>query len=472
MGQKTLVIKFGGTSVGSPDAVSNLVDIVRASRVDWSRLVVVVSAMSGVTDLLLSGANAAIHGDGEAAGKSIEMIREKHQQTLQRAGAGEEYWKPIQAYLSELQGLYHAVSILREASPRAMDAIASLGERMSIHVCAGYLQKGGIPNAPVEATKFLVTDANFQNASPIMTQVREKARLVFEPLFRSGAIPVVTGFIGVTTEGVITTLGRGGSDFSAAILGAALDADEVWIYTDVDGVMTADPRQVPDARSLPSLSYREISEMAYYGAKVVHPKTIRPCVEKNIPIRIKNTFHPDHPGTMILANGQTSSGVIKAVTAIRDQTVVTVQGGGMMGVPGIAARTFGTVARLGVSVTMITQASSEQSICFSVPSASGDAVRTGLNEEFRREIERGDIDSVELLEGCVILTVVGAGMRKTHGISGKIFSALGRAGVNVIAIAQGSSECSISMVVDKQDETASVRAVHELIVSGKNPGTE
>jgi bifunctional aspartokinase / homoserine dehydrogenase 1 len=469
MASKTLVIKFGGTSVGSPEAISKMVEIVRVTRADWNRLAVVVSAMGGVTDLLLSGAKAAIQGDGNAAGRSIETIQEKHQQALRKAGAGEEYWKPIQAYISELQGLYHAVSILREASPRAMDAIASLGERMSVYVCAAYLRKAGIPGVPVEATRFMVTDSNFQNASPIMGQIEEKARSVFEPLFQAGSVPVVTGFVGVTAEGVITTLGRGASDFSAAILGAALDADEVWIFTDVDGVMTADPRQVPNARSLPSLSYREISEMAYYGAKVVHPKSIRPCVEKNIPLLIKNTFHPDHPGTMILANGKKTSGVIKAVTAIRDQTMVTVQGGGMMGVPGIAARTFGTVARLGVSVTMITQASSEQSICFSVPSASGDAVRKGLNEEFHREIERGDIDSVELLDECVILTVVGAGMRKTHGISGKIFSALGQAEVNVIAIAQGSSECSISMVVDKKDETASVRAVHELIVSEKNP---
>jgi bifunctional aspartokinase / homoserine dehydrogenase 1 len=360
------------------------------------------------------------------------------------------------------------VSVLREVSPRALDAIASLGERMSIHIVAGYLARAGVAGAPVEATEFLITDAKFQNASPLMNEVGGRATQVLDPIFRRKAVPVITGFIGATREGVITTLGRGGSDYSAAIMGAALDADAVWIYTDVDGVMTADPRQVPEALSLPSLSYREISEMAYYGAKVVHPKTIRPCVERNIPLWIKNTFNPGHPGTEIMANGRAASGVIKAVTSIRDQTMVTVQGGGMMGVPGIAARTFATVARMGVSVTLITQASSEQSICFSVPTHNGKSVQSHLEDEFRKEIDREDIDAVDLLEACVIVTVVGAGMRTTHGVSGRIFSALGRAGVNMIVIAQGSSECSISMMVDKNDETPALRAIHALLVADQN----
>jgi aspartate kinase len=367
-----------------------------------------------------------------------------------------------------LDGLYHAVAVLREASPRAMDAIASLGERMSIHIVSGYLRQAGLQAVPVEAGSFLLTDGNFQNASPIMEQVDDRAGSVLGPILERGDVPVVTGFIGADAEGAITTLGRGGSDWSAAIIGSAIRADEVWIYTDVDGVMTADPRQAPDARSLPSLSYREISEMAYYGAKVVHPKTIRPCMDNGIPLWIKNTFHPDHPGTLIRDNGGASSGVIKAVTAIRDQMMLTVQGGGMMGVPGIAARTFAAVARMGVSVTMITQASSEQSICFSVPNRNGRAVKAELEEEFRREIDRKDIDAVEILEHCVIVTVVGAGMRKTHGISGRIFSALGDAEVNVVAIAQGSSECSISLVVENQDELPAVRAIHALIISDNN----
>jgi aspartokinase/homoserine dehydrogenase 1 len=468
MANKMLVAKFGGTSVGNPQALFNVAEIVRSATRDWRRVAVVVSAMGGVTDLLLAGAAAAGQGDSTGARQCAEAIRKQHRETIRAGSLDEAVGAPIEACLQELENLYHAVTILREVSPRALDAIASLGERMSIHIVSGYLTRGGVRCQPVEASDFILTDANFQNASPLMGEVGERARSILEPVFRRKLVPVITGFIGATREGVITTLGRGGSDYSAAIIGAAIDADEVWIYTDVDGVMTADPRQVPEARSLPSLSYREISEMSYYGAKVVHPKTIRPCVERNIPLRIKNTFHPDHPGTEILTNGRRTSGVIKAVTAIRDQTIVTVQGGGMMGVPGIAARTFDTVARLGVSVTLITQASSEQSICFSVPSASGKTVQDGLEEEFRREIDREDIDAIDLLAGCVIVTVVGAGMRKTHGVSGRIFSALGSAGVNVIVIAQGSSECSISMVVDKNDETPSLRAIHALIESKEN----
>jgi aspartate kinase len=468
MVKKMLVIKFGGSSVGSPQALSSVAEIVRSAKKDWRRVAVVVSAMGGVTDLLLKGATAAGGGDVAKAAHCVDAIRKQHHAAIEAGSLGGEATSAIDACLRELEGLYHAVSVLREVSPRALDAIASLGERMSIHIVSGYVTRAGVAGVPVEATEFLLTDAKFQNASPLMNEVSGRAAKALDPIFRHKAVPVITGFIGATREGVITTLGRGGSDYSAAILGAALAADAVWIYTDVDGVMTADPRQVPDARSLPSLSYREISEMAYYGAKVVHPKTIRPCVERNIPLWIKNTFHPDHPGTEIMANGQAASGVIKAVTSIRDQTMVTVQGGGMMGVPGIAARTFATVARMGVSVTLITQASSEQSICFSVPAHNGKAVQSHLEEEFRKEIDREDIDAVDLLEACVIVTVVGAGMRTTHGVSGRIFSALGRAGVNMIVIAQGSSECSISMMVDKEDETPAIRAIHALLVSDEN----
>jgi aspartokinase/homoserine dehydrogenase 1 len=468
MAERTLVMKFGGTSVGSPDALRGMAEIVCSNRKEWARAVVVVSAMGGVTDLLLNGTAAAIRGDADMVQRAVNAIVQKHVDVIREGGLEPETGEAIAAAIRELENLYHAVTVLREASPRAMDAIASLGERMSIHIAAGYLQRAGVPAIPLEASTFLLTDSNFQNASPIMLEIPARARPIFEPMFARHEVPVVTGFIGATSQGVITTLGRGGSDYSAAIVGVAIQADEVWIYTDVDGVMTADPRVAPDARSLPSLSYREISEMAYYGAKVVHPKTIRPCVERQIPLWIKNTFHPDHSGTVILANGQPANGVIKAVTAIRDQTMITVQGGGMMGVPGIAARAFAAVARMGVSVTLITQASSEQSICFSVPGPHGKSVQDVLEEEFRREIDREDIDAVDLLEDCVIVTVVGAGLRKTHGISGRIFTALGNTTVNVIAIAQGSSECSISMVVGKDDEITAVQAIHALIVSKEN----
>ena len=282
---------------------------------------------------------------------------------------------------------------------------------------------------------------------------------------QKGGVPVITGFIGATKSGVVTTLGRGGSDYSAGILGAALDADGVWIWTDVNGVMTADPRVVPDAQTLPELSFREVSELAYYGAKVLHPKTIRPVIERRIDLWIKNTFNPSHPGTLIAPDNGNTAGAIKAVTAIKGQSLITIEGRGMLGVPGVAARTFGAVARSGVSVTLITQASSEQSICFSGPAAQTEKVLAALQEEFRLELVRKDIDSITALSEAVIVTVVGAGMKYTPGIAGKVFSALGAQNVNVIAIAQGSSECAISLVVEPNQAEAAVRAIHALIVN-------
>jgi aspartate kinase len=327
----------------------------------------------------------------------------------------------------------------------------------------------GYDSEAIDATELILTDDNFQNAAPQTAATRSQATARLQPLLDAGAIPVITGFIGATADGVTTTLGRGGSDFSAAILGQALDADEVWIWTDVDGVMSADPRLVPGAVSIPTLTFREVSELAYYGARVIHAKTMRPCVENGIPLRIKNTFNPTHPGTVIEADTQSGAappnGALKAVTAIKGVSMITVEGKGMIGVPGIAARTFGAVARLDVSVLLITQASSEQSICFIVPESAAAAVVAGLERAFAEELARRDIERIWSRDAIAIVTIVGAGIQTTYGIAGRIFSALGNHQVNVIAIAQGSTECGISVVVDEQDVGRAVEHVHELIVS-------
>jgi aspartate kinase len=268
----------------------------------------------------------------------------------------------------------------------------------------------------------------------------------------------------------MTTLGRGGSDYSAAILGSALQAEEVWIWTDVDGVMSADPRLVPEARTIPEMTYREIAELAYYGAKVLHPLTIRPVVEEGIGLRICNTFNPSHPGTRLVpdARARIRHGTVKAVTAIRGQRLVTIEGRGMLGVPGVAGRAFAAVASTGTSVPLITQASSEQSICFAVPSIAVKQVEEVLEKAFAEEIQHRDIDRIWSTEDVVIITVVGAGLIHTPGIAGKVFSILGRRDVNVMAIAQGSSEVSISMVVEASDAEAAMRALHELILAEAN----
>jgi aspartate kinase len=263
---------------------------------------------------------------------------------------------------------------------------------------------------------------------------------------------------------VTTTLGRGGSDYTAAILGDCLDADEVWIWTDVDGVMTSDPKIVLDARVIPILSYSEVSEMAYFGAKVLHPKTIRPIIERGIPLWVKNTFNPTSSATCIVRDPEVAVGKIKAVTTIHDLSMVTVEGRGMLGVPGIAARTFSAVASQGVSVLMITQASSEQSICFVIPTHTVPFVKQAIEDEMAMELVRRDIDRIWSLDDVVIVTAVGAGIRNTPGIAALIFSALGQANINVIAIAQGSSECSLSLVVASADASNAMQQIHEEVI--------
>ena len=467
MGQR-LVLKFGGTSVGSGEAMAKAAAIVAGLHAAGHQVAVVTSAMSGVTDLLLGSAQGAISGQRLAVVEKTAGIRAKHEAAADALGLrGDDrhlVLDPVTARLGELSLLCDALAVLGEASPRAMDAVGALGERMSIHLLAAAIRARGLTAHAVDAARVVRTDDTFQAAVPLMDETRRLAALEVTPLIAAREVPVITGFIGATADGVVTTLGRGGSDYSGAIVGAAIDADEVWIYTDVDGVMTADPRVVKGVQTLDSLSYLEMSELAYFGAKVLHPKTILPALEKGIPIRIKNTFNPSHPGTIVIGRGDEGSGGLKGVTAIRAQSLVTIAGRGMLGVPGIAARAFGAVARTGTSVSMISQASSEQSICFLAAAASTATVIDALKREFHHELDRRDIEDISSLQPVVIVTVVGGAIKRTPGVAGRIFGALGNAGINVIAIAMGSSECSISLVVASADADRSVQCLHDLLV--------
>jgi bifunctional aspartokinase / homoserine dehydrogenase 1 len=465
---QTLVMKFGGTSVGTPKAMAQAVEIVRQSLSEWARVVVVTSALSGVTNLLLDSAAAAVRGDLDAVTRAEQTLREKHHaiatQLIADTAHSERVKTELDALILGFGSLCRAIGVLGEASPRALDAVASIGERLCICLLAAALESAGVRAEPVDAARLIVTDDQYQSALPDLQATANQSRQVLDPLLDGGIVPVVTGFIGATPEGVTTTLGRGGSDYTAALLGAILPADEVWIWTDVDGVMSADPRIVSNARTISELTFREISELAYYGAKVLHPKAIRPVIEAGISLRVCNTFNPSNPGTRLISDERNRSrGHIKAVTAISGLRLVTIEGRGMLGVPGVAARAFGAVASTGTSVPLITQASSEQSICFAAPSASTRRVLKALEDAFASELHRRDIDSIWTGEEVVIITVVGAGMRHTPGISGRVFSTLGEQGVNVIAIAQGSSEVSISLVVDAADGDRAVRALHDLI---------
>ena len=472
---KTLVMKFGGTSVGSVDALTKATQIIKDAREEYPRVVVIASAMSGVTDLLLKCATLASQGNIDSLPDAESMLREKHfsaaDALIKDEQLCEDTKQQINCLIQLLIDLCRAVAVLGEASPRALDAVASLGERMSVRLLGAVSETAGVKVKVIESSEFVVTNSHFQNANPDLEATTEKTRGCLNPLLDKDIVPITTGFIGATPEGVITTLGRGGSDYSAAIIGSVLPADEVWIWTDVDGVMTADPRLVPSAKTLPEINYSEVAELAYYGAKVLHPKTIRPVVEAGIGLRICNTFNPSHPGTRLIANGGSNGKVykgeqvIKAVTAIRKQKLVTIEGRGMLGVPGVAARAFGAVASTGTSVPLITQASSEQSICFAVPVEAANQVLDALQKNFSTEISERDIDRVWATDEIAIITVVGAGMRHTPGVAGQIFSQLGNNDVNVLAIAQGSSEVSISLVVDTADTENAVKALHELIVN-------
>ncbi|MAU11917.1 MAG: aspartate kinase [Anaerolineaceae bacterium] len=462
-------MKFGGTSVGSPEAIDQALTIIQRETQAGHRVVGIVSAMSGVTDSLLKTVKAAIQGDRWTFQEVNRDIRHRHEEATHRLieppPEREITLKKINDLLDEHLQLCEAITILGEATPRMIDAIVSFGERLSRRVVAAALDARGIPSQAFDGTQLIVTDNNYQDAEPLweITSKQIKERLV--PAIENGISPIITGFIGATPDGTITTLGRGGSDFSAAIIAAYIDSDELTIWTDVDGVMTTDPRIDKRAKVLPYVSYTEVGELAFYGAKVLHPKTVQPIIARNIPMRVRNTFNPEHPGTQIGADIVATSSVIKAVTSIRSISMLTVSGKGMLGVPGIAGRTFLATSRAGANILMISQSSSEQSFCFTVRDADANEVKYAVEDELRAEINHQDVDGVDILKEVVIVTVVGGGMRGTPGVAGRVFTTLGDHSINVISIAQGGSECSISFVIEEDALDEAVICLHDLALA-------
>jgi len=434
--------------------------IVAAERGDR---VVVVSATAGTTDALLSAAEQAASGDAMASQQTIERLSEQHRNLIaDLVGVhGASALSEIVDLADRTIALLRSVALLRECSPRSLDAILSYGERVSAPIVAAVLTAKGVTAEALSAEGLLITDDVFGHANPLLEITRERVEKQLVPRMHYGTVPVVTGFVGSTVEGVTTTLGRGGSDYSAAVLAAALGARECRIYTDVSGVMSADPRIVADAKPLPAISYAEAAELSYFGAKVIHPRTVLPAIEAGIPVRILNTFAPGDPGTTIAATTPRDNTVVKATTSLGGLGLVTVQGAGMSGVPGFAARVFDTTAAEGISVLMISQASSENSICLVVPSESTTRLEAALRKMFSKELARHDVEKVALESPVAIVSAVGEGMRGTPGVAARLFGALGREKVNVIAIAQGSSELNISLVVGEKDRETAVRAIHQ-----------
>lgn len=448
-----IVMKFGGTSVGDAERIKRLKKILEPIG---EEKIVVVSAMSGITDSLIEAGRLSQRGDKNYL-KEYLKIREKHVSTMNELFG--ESIKEVEDLLEELLNILKSIEILGELTPRALDTIVSFGERMNVRIVSEYLNRGGIKSTYIDANSFLITTDEFGNAFPIYDKIEKRAYFI-KDVVSKGILPVITGFIGSTEDGRTTTLGRGGSDFTATILGRVLNAKEVWIWTDVDGVMTADPRITDEAKPLSHISYIEAAELSYYGAKVLHPKTLSPVIEKNIPIRIKNTFNPDFPGTVIVKRVKRDKNIIKSITYIKGLSLVSVNGKGILGVPGVAARVFKSAWKSKTNILMISQSSSEQNICLVVKREEADEFVRFLKVEFEREIERKEIEGITREDNIAIISIVGAGMKGTPGIAGKVFSILGRHGINIIAIAQGSSEYNISFVVKEEDVRESVRILH------------
>jgi len=463
MKSRLQVMKFGGTSVGDADCIARGSQIV-ARAAKEKPCVVVVSAMSGVTNRLIEAAKTAQGGNAEGAAAILEAIRKQHETALLALIRQEPSRAQLQQRMEEVfaEGgrLCEGTSLLRELTPRTLDAISSLGERLSAPLVAAAVNELGIRSESVEATELIVTDGYHGGAEPQMEPTRQKSQARLRPLLENGIVPIVTGFIGATAEGELTTLGRGGSDYSATILGAALDAEEVIIWTDVDGVLTADPRLVPDARTIPVISYLEAAELAYFGAKVLHPKTLSPVIRAAIPVWIRNSFAPERSGTKITPEGRSIGGGVKALTAIRDVTLISVGGPGIVGLPDVVGRTFSTTAELRANVLLISQSSSQNDICFIVSTADAQRTVEALRKEFAQDLKHHKVEHITADSNIAIVAVVGENMRGTPGIAGKTFNALGREGVNLIAIAQGSSECNISFVIEEKAVKAALLTTH------------
>jgi aspartokinase/homoserine dehydrogenase 1 len=457
------VMKFGGTSVGDASCIARVCEIVKNASRECSVLVV-VSAMSGVTNRLIEAATQAESGERDNAALLIDTLRMQHYAALETLIHDPATRKRLSARIVELlkeaDRLCQGTALIRELTPRTLDSISSLGERLSAPIVAAALEERTVAAEPIEATDLIVTDSYHGGAEPSIDRTRERCQARLRPLLEKGIVPVVTGFIGATPEGVLTTLGRGGSDYSATILGAAIAADEVIIWTDVNGVLSADPRLVPEARTIPEISYREAAELAYFGAKVLHPKTLRAVIAAEIPVWIRNTFEPNNPGTKITPQGSGFTQGVKALTAIKDVSLIAVGGPGIVGLPDVVGRTFSTTASVRANVLLISQSSSQNDICFIVSSADGKRTVEALRQQFAQDLAHHKVEHITLDPNIAIVAVVGENMRGTVGVAGRTFSALGREDVNIIAIAQGSSESNISFVVASQHMSKALAAVH------------
>lgn len=457
-----IVIKFGGTSVGSAARISGVFDIATGllRKTGKRKLVVVVSAMTGVTDDLIRMSKTAAKRDASYA-EFFHALRQRHHQAVKELGIIRD--KKLNDFLEErfafLHDTLHGVYLVGELSPRTLDFISAHGEILSAAMIAAYFRHRKVKAGFLDARDVVRTDEDFGAARVDFPVTNRNIRNYFRST--KDDITIVTGFVAATANKETTTLGRGGSDYTAAIFGAALNADEIQIWTDVDGVLTADPRKVRKAFTVPVMSYREAMEMSHFGAKVIHPPTIVPALAKGIPLRIKNSFKPEHPGTLISTKSIDSGFLIKGISSIDDVTLLTLEGSGMVGVTGISARLFGALSTSGISVILITQGSSEHTITFAVKPSDAGPARKAIEQAFALELKSKLIEPVKVEEGLSVLAVIGEDMKNTPGVSGRLFQALGKNGISIVATAQGSSELNISTVIHKVNLVKALNAIHQ-----------
>ena len=457
-----LVMKFGGTSMGSADRIKTAARLSREQQ-EQRPVVVVVSAMAKITDLLLDTLRKAERGDGDGTEANLKQLADRQLVACGELLSGpalDEAVEGVEVLVAEFSRIVNGVRMLGEGPPRAIDEAVAIGEQLSALLMASYLRHKGARARAVNAREIIVTDAVFGNATPLMGPTGEKAQRLLRPLVQDGILPVVTGFNGATMDGRCTTLGRGGSDFSASILAASLEAEELWIWTDVDGIMTADPRLVPDPAVLHEVTYREAAELAYNGAKVLHPRTLAPLAERQIPVWSKNSFAPEKPGTKIVPEVKTPPGP-RAVTSMANVALISMEpdsaeisGTRLMG------RALDALSSTSAEVLAITSSSYRQSFCFLVRKDELGRAVEALESSLSLELAHGYLKPIEIDDNVGLLAVVGEGMRGSPGLAGRIFTAISREKVNIIAIAQGSSELTIAIVVARDGLDKAVRAVH------------
>ncbi len=457
-----LVMKFGGTSMGSADRIRVAASICTGQS-QRRPVLAVVSAMTKVTDLLLDSMRHAEGGDEGGLRKNLDTLIARHHEAVadllpeaRRAPVLAE----VDALIGEFQRIAGGMLMLGERPPRSVDEAVAIGERLSALMMSAYFESQGFRSQAVNAADVIVTDAAFGNATPMMEPTRERAAQVIAPLLAQGVIPVMTGFNGATADGRPTTLGRGGSDFSASIIAAALDAAELWIWTDVDGIMSADPRLVKDTRVLDEVTYAEAAELAYNGAKVLHPRTLAPLIEKQIPVWSKNSFSLDKPGTKIVPVATGAPGP-RAVTSMSNVALVSLESASAeLSGTRLMARTLEALARTNAEVLVMTSSSYRQNFCFLIRQDELNRVIERLEEDLALELAHGYIRPIQVDKNVGLLAIVGEGMRGTPGLAGRIFTSISKQNINIIAIAQGSSELTIAVVVRRDGLESAVRAVH------------